>query len=255
MPRRHLRARQRREWVEAPGEPAGDEPDRGHRHDDGGGVRERREDLACEHLAALSRPSENRLQRPVVALRGDDVAGDERRDQREGPERHEEERDERHREARVADVPAERHVVRPARLELEDDDEDERHEHGRGQAEVRPLLGEELHDLPPVDRGHATSSRDALLSPESPPVSPRKSSSRLAVSGTRAVTPIRAWPSAMVSAAAASSSAWKRRSAPSARRFSTPRWAEQIISARSGSVARSRYSVWAVASRSRSVPS
>ena len=111
--------------------------------------------------------------------------------------RHEEERDERDGEPRVPDVAAERHVVRPARLELEHDHEDERHEHRRAQAEVRALLGQQLRDLPAVDGGHATSARDALLSPDSPPVSPRKSSSRLALSGTSAVMPMRAWPRAI----------------------------------------------------------
>src|SRR5262249_19797495 len=165
-----------------------------------------------------------RLQRPVVALGGDDVAGDERGDQRQPPDRHEEEDDERDGEPRLADVAAERHVVRPAALEQEHDDEDDR-DCGRGaEAEVRALLGEQLRDLPAVDlrdAGHsATASRSWSL--DSPPVRPRKSSSRLSVSGTSAVIAIRAWPSASESAPAVSSSALKRIESPSRTTSATP---------------------------------
>ena len=117
MARRDLRARQRRERVEAPGDAAGDEADEAHREHDRERVRRGREHLAGEDLAALARAGEDRLQRAVVALGGDDVARDERRDQRQAPDRHEEEDDERHREPGVADVAAERDVVRAAGLE------------------------------------------------------------------------------------------------------------------------------------------
>src|SRR5439155_26641674 len=130
------------------------------------------------------------------------------------------------------------------------------------QAEVGPLLRQQLHQLPfvdPADRGdHATaSSFAAARSPSacSPSVMPRKSSSRLAASGTSAVTPILAWPSAIESAATASSSAWKRKPAPFSSTFSTPACVRETVRARSGSFVRNTYPVEAVASRSSSLPS
>jgi hypothetical protein len=84
--------------VEAPGDAAGGEPDEAEREDDHERVREHREHLAGEDLTAVAGASEDRLQRVVVALRRDDVARDERGDQRQAPDRHEEKDDERGRE-------------------------------------------------------------------------------------------------------------------------------------------------------------
>src|SRR5207302_117599 len=137
-------------------------------------------------------------------------------DQRQAPDRHEEEDDERGSEPGVADVSAERDVIRAACLKDEHDHEDDRHQDRGNHTEVRALLGQQLRELPlvdPADGGnHATASSAPAGSPVacSPSVMPRKSSSRLAVSGTSAVTPILARPSAIESAATASSSAWKR---------------------------------------------
>src|SRR5438552_5912659 len=203
--------------MEAPGDAAGDEADEPHREDDGQGVGRGRERLASEDLAAFARTREDRLQRPVVALRGDDVAGDERGDQRQAPDRHEEEDDERHREPGLPDVAAERHVVGAAALEHEHRDEDDRDDRRRSETEVGALLGEQLGELPAVDAGEgghtAATAAARSWSEDSPSVMPRKSSSRLAVSGTSAVKAIRAWPSATVRAATASSSAVNRSSA------------------------------------------
>ena len=140
-----------------------DDPEPEHEHERvrGGG-----EHLAREDLAALAGTGEDRLERAVVALRGDDVAGDERGDQGQPPDRHEEEDDERHGEARVADVPAERDVVRAAGLEHEHDDEDDRHEHRGAEPEVGALLCKELGELPAVDAGdtgHAATTEARRL--------------------------------------------------------------------------------------------
>src|SRR5439155_19777984 len=252
----------RGERMEAPGDAAGDEADEAHREDDGQGVGRGRERLAHEDLAAFARTREDRLQRVVVALRGDDVARDEGGDQRQAPDRHEEEDDERGREPRVADVPAKRNVVRAARLEYQYDDEDDRHQDRGEQTEVGPLLRQQLRQLPLVDlaqRGdHAIASsfaaaRSALTC--SPSFMPRKSSSRLAVSGTSAVTPILAWPSAIENAATASSSAWNRNEPSTEVTSPIPGWASRSAFARSGSGERSRKPVAAVASRSWSWPS
>jgi hypothetical protein len=130
-----------------------------------------------------------------VVLGSDDVAGHERRDQRKAPDRHEEEDDERDRQPGVADVAAERHVVGAPGLEDEHRHEDDRDDRRGDQAQVRALLSEELRDLPAVDPGdcrhEATAARSWSL--DSPPVIQRKSPSRLARSGVRAVIPMRAW--------------------------------------------------------------
>ena len=68
------------------------ERDRGDRVG-GGGQR-----LAGEDLAALDRAGEDRLQRAVAVLGGDDVAGDQRGDQREHPDRAEQQQHERDRQ-------------------------------------------------------------------------------------------------------------------------------------------------------------
>src|SRR5205085_7395837 len=131
------------------------------------------------------------------------------------------------------------------------DDEDERHEHRRAEPEVRALLREQLRDLPavhPGDRAHATASSTC------PSVRSRKSSSRLAVSGTSAVTAIRAWPSAIESAPTESSSAWKRTSPSTEATPSTPACARQTARARAGSGERRRYPLAAPASSSCSAP-
>src|SRR5579885_132105 len=238
-----LGAGERGERPEAPGGAPRREADEPHREDEDERVRRGRERLPGEHLAALARAGEDRLQRAVVALGGDDVAGDERGHERQAPDRHEEEDDERHREPGVADGAPERDVGRPALLQHEHDDEHDRHEHRRAEPEVRPLLREELRELPAVhagDGGHPAAATARSWSADSPPVRPRKSSSRLARSGTSAVTPIRAWPSLTVSAATASSSAVKRSSPSRSATSPTPGWASAAARARSGSVARSR---------------
>ena len=151
------------ERVEAPRNAPGDSAHDPHREDDDERVGDRRQDLADEDLAATARAREDRFQRPVLALGRDDVTGDERRDEREAPDRHEEEDDERRCQTGVADVAAERNVVRATRLEHEDDDEDERHGHRTDETEVGALLREELRDLPAVHlcdgSRHATAAR------------------------------------------------------------------------------------------------
>src|SRR2546428_6886551 len=128
------------------------------------------------------------------------------------------------RQSRLADVAAERHVVRPAGLQNEHHDEDDRDGDRGAEPEVGALLGEELGELPAIHLRNAchsaTASRSWSL--DSPPVRPRKSASRLSVSGTSAVIAMRAWPSAIESAPTASSSALKRRSSPSSTTSSSP---------------------------------
>src|SRR5439155_26053139 len=162
------------------------------------------------------------------------------RDQGEAPDRKEEEHDERDGQSRVADVAAERHVVRTARLEEEHDHEDDRDDRGSTETEVRALLGQQFRELPTVDPGHggheATAARSWSL--DSPPVRPRNNSSRLARSGVSAVMPMRACPSAIESAATDSSSALKRTTPSSTATLSTPVCVRQTVRARSGSPAR-----------------
>src|SRR5207248_10272106 len=146
---------------------------------------------------------------------------------------HEEEDDERRREARLADVPPERDVVRATLLQDEDDDEDERNDHRRAEPEVRPLLREQLRELPAVDGRDGAHATASALSELSPSVSPRNSSSRLATSGTSAVTGTRAWPSATESAPTASSAAWKRSSPSCCASSWTPACASATTRARS----------------------
>src|SRR5581483_4896122 len=127
--------------------------------------------------------------------------------------RHEEEGDERHREPGLADVTAERDVVRPTRLEEQHDDEDRRDRRRGAEPEVGALLREQLHHLPLVDARHAaaSSSRDS--------VSPRKSSSSVAVCGTSAVISMPARPSATLATPIAASS---QATTSSRSRISTP---------------------------------
>ena len=73
---------QRRDGVEAPGGDAGDRRRDRRQEDRERRVGDRGEGLGREHLAAVDRAGEDRLQRAVAVLVGDDVAGDERRDQR-----------------------------------------------------------------------------------------------------------------------------------------------------------------------------
>ncbi len=127
--------------------------------------------IAAPTLAANSWPArdaarEDRLERAVAVLGGDDVARHERGDQREEPDRAEREQDERRGEARVAHVAAERDVVGSAALQGERDDEDRRRDRRGGEAEVGALLRDELAQLPAVDRQrarhHATRSSSGL---------------------------------------------------------------------------------------------
>src|SRR5262249_44204907 len=170
--------------------------------------------------------------------------------------RHEEADDEGDGETRVADVSPERHVVRAAGLQDEHDDEHDGHERSRDEPEVRALLREQLRELPAVDPGDAAHEATAVRSwsLDSPPVSERNSSSSDSRSGTSAVIPMRACPSATESPATASSSALKRSAPSDAATFSTPVCVRQTFRARSGSPVRSRYVVVVAAISSRSEP-
>ena len=81
--------------MESPSDAAGKGSDESHREHDRQRVGDRGEHLAGEDLSTLARSREDRLQRAVVVLGRDDVARDERRDQREAPDRHEEQHHER----------------------------------------------------------------------------------------------------------------------------------------------------------------
>ena len=78
---------------------------------------------------------------------------------------------------------------------------------------------------------------ESSRSEDSPSVIPRKRSSRLSVSGTSEVKPMRAWPSATVRAATLSSSAEKWTSPLRSSTRSMPGWASRAVRARSGSCA------------------
>ena len=143
---------------------AGDQPDDAHGEHGGGHVGEGGKRLAGEDLASVERAGEDRLEGAVVGLRGDDVAGDERRDQRQAPDGEEEEDDERSGEAGVAQGSSERDVCRPgAFLEREGDDERDRDEDGGAEAEVGALLDRELDELPAVDGRDAGHQRGLFL--------------------------------------------------------------------------------------------
>ena len=94
-------------------------------------------------------------------------------------------------EAGVADVAAERHVVRAAVWSSEHDDEDDRDERSRRRGRGRCASARAAWRAPSGRRSRRRSSRRPpparSWSLDSPPVSPRNSSSRLAVSGTSAV--------------------------------------------------------------------
>src|SRR5258708_4851977 len=92
-------------------------PAHGHEGEERVGARGNR--LAGEDLAAIEGAREYRLHRAVMMLRGDDVASDERGDQREEPDRTEEQKDERDRETRFPHVAAKGDVVRLSLLEAE----------------------------------------------------------------------------------------------------------------------------------------
>src|SRR5581483_3493062 len=198
---------------------AGDDADGavdGDGHDRVGGGRER---LAGEDLAALQRAREDRLQRAVVILGGDDVAGDERGDEREHPDRTEEQDHERDGQAAAVDVAPEGNVVRSALAEMGGDDEQDRHQRSRTQAEVRALLIAELGELPAVDGGDAGIAHAVAASagsgaaapslPSAPSVSEKNRSSRVTVWGASARISAPASISACESSATACSSAVK----------------------------------------------
>ena len=238
---------ERRERVEAPGDAAGDEADEAHREDD---ARPCSVNAASTLPAKTSPRSRERVRIvfsvPLWLSDGDDVAGDERGDQRQPPDRHEEEDDERRREAGVADVAAERHVVRAARsgaasTTTKMTGTSDR----RAEAEVRPLLREQLHDLPAVD------ARDGVITATA---SGAVVIARLAAGHARGRAP-RGSPSPGTSAVIADAGLAERdrqrrdrvlvgleaSSPPSSATSSMPGWArQQRARARSGSVARSR---------------
>src|SRR5207249_8190531 len=98
-----------------------------------------------EDLSTGPRQGQGRLEGAVVTLGGDDVAGDERRYERERPERHEEEDDEGDGDSCVADRATEWDVVRaPFVVDDERDHECGRHQHRGTQPEVCPFLREQL---------------------------------------------------------------------------------------------------------------
>ena len=116
-------------------------------------------DLAGEDLPALDRAGEDRLQRPVVVLGGDDVAGHERGDEREQPDRAEEEQHERDREPGLADVAPERRrrfgpPVCSASATTKMIGTSDR----GAEPEVGALLGAQLAQLPAVDGPQAGPS-------------------------------------------------------------------------------------------------
>ena len=116
-------------------------------------VGDRRGDLRGEHLPAVDRAREDRLQRAVAVLGGDDVAGHERGDQRQEEGRQEGQHQHRGREPGLEDLRGEDRVGVARRVAADqlDDDEDQRQQHGEAETEVGALLGDELAQLPAVD--------------------------------------------------------------------------------------------------------
>ena len=82
----------------------GDDRDRAAQQDRDHRVGGGRQRLAGEDLPALQRAREDRLERPVVILGGEDVARDQRRDQREHPDRAEQQDHERDRQPAAVQV-------------------------------------------------------------------------------------------------------------------------------------------------------
>src|SRR5712675_2305504 len=122
--------------MEAPRNAAGQKAHETHKKDQYERVARGRERFAGEYLAAFAGTREDRLQGAVVALGSNDVARNERGQEREPPDRHEEQHDEWDGEPRVSDVAAKRYVVRAgAALDLEHHDEDDRDRRRREQAE------------------------------------------------------------------------------------------------------------------------
>ena len=121
-------SRERPHGVKAPRGDAGDGRHGGrHEHRDRG-VGHRRQGLRGEHLAAVDRAREDRLERAVAVLVGDDVAGDQRGDegQHEGGQ-------------------------------------EQQHQHGRGQAGLRDLRGEDVVPL----RGRGAGARSGTTTKNS----------------------------------------------------------------------------------------
>ena len=117
-------------------------------------VGHRRERLRGEHLAAVDRAREDRLQRAVAVLGGDDVARDQRGDQRQHERRHEQQHQHRRGEARLGDVRGEDVLVAVAfvLMQVLDEHEDQRQDRRQPEAEIGALLRDELAQLPAPDR-------------------------------------------------------------------------------------------------------
>src|SRR5438128_4147306 len=174
-----------RDRLEAPGNRPRDEGGDEQRREQRARVRERREHLPGQDLAALERARQDQLERAARVLGSDDVSGDERGQELRAEAGGEREDDEREHDSRVTEVERERCIVWPALLEREHDDEEDRQQRRRAETDVRALLRGELAQLPAVGgerrRPHATAFSGAA-----PSVSSKKRSSSAARSGTRA---------------------------------------------------------------------
>jgi hypothetical protein len=120
------------------------------------------EDLGGEDLFAAGGAGEDRLQRAVLVLGSEDVAGDEGGGRRQQDERGVEEDDQRQDEPGSEDEVLDEHVrfgARFRRVDLVGDEEGERHDDRRGEPEIGAPLVQAFPDFPGIGTGdHAATS-------------------------------------------------------------------------------------------------
>ena len=146
---RHDGAREGPDRVKAPRGDAGDGGDGGRQEDCDRGVGHRGDDLCGEHLAAVDRACEDRLERAVAVLVGDHVAGDQRGDQGQHEGGQEQQREHGRGQPRLSDLSGEDVVgaVTAALVDVLEDHEEQRQDHDQAQTQIRALLGNQLAQL------------------------------------------------------------------------------------------------------------
>jgi hypothetical protein len=155
-------ARERRDRVETPRGDAADGRDRGRQEHRDRGVGDCGQGLGGEHLAAVYRAREDRLECAVAVLGGDHIAGHQGGDQRQEEDGLEQQHQHRRGQTRLSDLAGEDTVAAAvACVHVLHDHEDQGQDHGQAEAHVGALLGTQLAQLPAVDgeRGRAPRAR------------------------------------------------------------------------------------------------
>ncbi len=125
-----------------------------------GRVDARREDLRAEHLSAVDRACQDRLEGAVGILVGDDVAGDERGNQGQEESGLPDQGEARRRQARLRYVRGKDVLGVPrAGVEQLGDHQDQRDQDADHEAEIGAVLGAQLAQLPAQDRGGRRAPR------------------------------------------------------------------------------------------------